>query len=183
MTPLWTTEMSETACVAQIKLRLRRDGSAAMESVLANGDLLGLIFACADLGPADVVSVGRVSRLWRDVSLQDASLAIAAARAASCLNKRVLMGLLALSSAEADALPRETRRRWGGGVVYVYPKYVVDEAWIRFVGSGEAWHARLRERARRQRCIERAFGSEWRVLQWSGAKRMRVDSCTACAVY
>ena len=115
MTPLWTTEMSETACVAQIKLRLRRDGSAAMESVLVNGDLLGLIFACADLGPADVVSVGCVSRLWCDVSLQDASLAIAAARAASCLNKRVLMGLLALSSAEADALPRETRRRWGGG--------------------------------------------------------------------
>lgn len=180
MTPSWVTRMSETVCETRVlNFRLRRGGCAVMEAVLENADLLGVIFAHADLSPACYVSVGRVCRLWRDVSC-DASLTIAAARAAACLNKRVLMGLLGLSSAEADLLPRETRRRWGGGVVYVYPKHVVEEAWVRFVGSREVWRARLLERSRYQRRIEQSFGPEWRSLRWPSA--FRVDA-NVCVVY
>lgn len=152
----------------------------AMGSVFENGDLVALVVT--NLRPACYVSAGRVCRLWRGVCRRDASLAITAAKAAACLTKRVLMGLLALSSGEADSLPRETHPRRDGGVMYVYPSYVVDEAWVRFIGSGDAWRARLVERSRRQRSIERSFGPEWRVLQWSNVRRMRMDR-PLCAVY
>ena len=67
--------------------------------------------------------------------------------------------------------------------MYVYPEYVVDEGFIRFVGSVDVWRARLVERSRQQGLIERAFGPEWRVLQWSNVKRMRVDRRPMCTVY
>ena len=84
------------------KFHRSRSGTA-MDSVFEDGDLMALIVV--NLAPACYVSVGRVCKQWRGLCLRDASLAIAAAKAAACLTKRVLMGLLALSSAEADSLP------------------------------------------------------------------------------
>lgn len=157
--------MSETVCATLVlKFRRRRVG-ASIEAVLANDDLLALILS--NLAPTCYVSAGRVCKTWRDVCHRDASIALTVAKAASCLNKRVLMGLLALSSTEADALPRQTCRRRGGGVVYLYPGHAAEGAWLRFVGNAGEWRARLRQRSLRQLSIERSLGPDWRTLQWS----------------
>jgi hypothetical protein len=171
--------MSETVvetCVIRLRApvlmgEMARRTSGAARAVLENDDLLAWILSHTDA--TGFVTAGRVARQWRAVCHRDASLVIAAART-SFLTKRVLVGLLGLSSTEADALPRQTLARRGGGVMHVYPSEVVDRAWL-VVGGAEAWRARLVGRAGFQWEIERAFGSKWRSLQWSGAR--------ACAVY
>lgn len=144
--------------------------NAAMLAVTENGDLMRLVLA--KLEPRSYVYASRVCKQWRDVC-RDATLAIGSAKAAAWLTKRVMMGMLGLSSAEADALPRETHRRYGGGVMYVYPCDAVDEAWDRFVKSDAAWRARLEKRSQYVQSVERAFGPNWRENQWLSAKRLR----------
>ena len=93
-----------------------RSPTAWMEDVVENGDLVALILRHANLDPASLVAVGRVCRLWHDVSVRDATLALAAARVAPRLTKSTLMGCLALTSADggrpAAASGAATRRGW-----------------------------------------------------------------------
>ena len=156
--------MSEGA----VRFQQRGGGSPAawMEDVVENGDLVALILRHANLDPASIVAVGRVCRLWHDVSVRDATLALAAARVALRLTKSTLMGCLCLTSAEADQLPRRRLARGGGGFMYLYSRYVVDDAFDKFVGGPERWRERLAQRARRQKSVEIVFGPEWRALQW-----------------
>ena len=178
--------MSETTAVtrAGIKLHLRRAPSQSMAAVLENEDLLALILQEAELTPRDFVNVSRVNKGWHDVCMREGTLALQAARRAEYLTKRALMGLLALSSQEADRLPRATKPRRGGGVMYLYPVAAVDRGW-EVVGGAAAWRLRLRERSIEQRAIETVFGTELRELRWPAPKRVRLwePESRMCAVY
>ena len=116
--------------------------------------------------------------------MREGTLALQAARRAEHLTKRALMGLLALSSQEADRLPRATKPRRGGGVMYLYPVAAVDRGW-EVVGGAAAWRLRLRECSIAQHAIETVFGTEWRELRWSAPKRVRLwePESRMCAVY
>ena len=177
--------MSETVVArVGIRLRLRRAPSPSMAAVLGNKDLLALILQEAELTPRDFVNVSRVNKGWHDVCMRNGTLALQAARGAEYLTKRALMGLLALSSREADRLPRATKPRRGGGVMYLYPVAAVDRGW-ELVGGAAAWRLRLRERSIEQQAIEAVFGTEWRELRWPAAKRVRLwePESRMCAVY
>jgi hypothetical protein len=170
----WITRtMSETVITrVGIRLRLRSHPSPSMAAVLENEDLLAMILQKAELAPRDFVRASRVSRGWHDVCMRNGTLALQAARTTEYLTKRALMGLLALSSQEADRLPRATKPRRGGGVMYLYPVAAVDRAW-EVVGGADAWRSRLRERSSEQQAIEVVFGTGWRELRWPGPKRAR----------
>ena len=177
--------MSETMVArVGVRLHLRLAPSASMAAVLENEDLLALILQEAELTPRDFVNVSRVNKGWHDVCMRNGTLALKAARRAEYLTKRALMGLLALSSQEADRLPRATKPRRGGGVVYLYPVSAVDRGW-EVVGGAAAWRLRLRERSIEQHAIETVFGTEWRELRWPAPKRVRLwgPESRMCAVY
>jgi hypothetical protein len=142
----------------------------AVSAVLGNEDLLHLILQHAGLSPAAFVAVSRVSKAWHSTCMRDSNLMLSAALRATVLTKRVLMGLLALSSREADSLPRYTRLRRGGGFMYVYPSVVAVSAWADVVGGIEEWHARLYARKLYQQSIEAEYGLGWRKLQWQPTK-------------
>ena len=80
--------------------------------------------------------------------MRDGTLVLQVAKRAQYLTKRALMGLLGLSSREANELPRATKPRRGGGIMYLYPVGTVDRAWGEMVGGMEAWRSRLMERSR-----------------------------------
>ena len=177
--------MSETMVArVGVRLHLRLAPSASMAAVLENEDLLALTLQEAELTPRDFVNVSRVNKGWHDVCMRNGTLALKAARRAEYLTKRALMGLLALSSQEADRLPRATKPRRGGGVVYLYPVSAVDRGW-EVVGGAAAWRLRLRERSIEQHAIETVFGTEWRELRWPAPKRVRLwgPESRMCAVY
>jgi hypothetical protein len=177
--------MSETVTTQfDIRLRLRRAPSPSMAAVLENEDLLAFILLQAELTPRDFVNASRVSKGWHEVCLRDGVLAMQAAKTAEYLTKRALMGLLVLSSQEADRLPRATKPRRGGGVMYLYPVAAVYRAW-EVVGGTAAWRLRLRERAHEQQVIEMVFGTNWRELRWPAPKRVKLWEVEGqvCAVY
>jgi hypothetical protein len=177
--------MSETMVArVGVRLHLRLAPSASMAAVLENEDLLALTLQEAELTPRDFVNVSRVNKGWHDVCMRNGTLALKAARRAEYLTKRALMGLLALSSQEADRLPRATKPRRGVGVVYLYPVSAVDRGW-EVVGGAAAWRLRLRERSIEQHAIETVFGTEWRELRWPAPKRVRLwgPESRMCAVY
>ena len=161
-----------------------RGPSKSMAAVLENEDLLALILQHAELTPRDFVSASRVGKRWHDVCMRDGTLALQAAKRAQYLTKRVLMGLLSLSSKEADRLPRATKPRRGGGVMYLYPVSAVDRAWGD-VGGLDGWRLRLKERSHEQKARETVFGSEWRELLWPAPKRVRLwgPEGRMCAAY
>ena len=68
------------------------------------------------------------------------------------LTKGVFMKLFAITSKEADALPRTTHKRFGGGVYFLYHKEAVDITLA--AGGVKAWRDRLRIRAENP-CIAR----------------------------
>ena len=138
-------------------------------AILGNDDLLLHIFTLARLTPVELVAVERVCRQWRRVYHENAESLVPAA--APVVTKSVLMGLFALSSGEADSLPREVKRRRDGGVMYLYT-HVGADAWG-VVGDAREWEARLARRSQYQASIERAFGSEWRRTRWLPYKRHR----------
>ena len=72
--------------------------------------------------------------------------------------------VFALSSAEANQLPRTVWPRAAGGVMYRYEG--VAEGALELAGGMAGVRERLRQRAREQASIEAAFGDEWRALQW-----------------
>ena len=132
--------------------------------VMGNQDLVQLILHHAQLSPVAFVAASRVSKTWHTVCKLDDSLVRSAAKN-SGVTKTVLMGLFAMSSDEVNRLPRTTKRRWGGGIIYIYSVGGVEEAWG-VVGGVDRWHVRLSKRCRDQRSIETAFGPEWRTLRW-----------------
>ena len=125
------------------------ESRTALQAVLESEDITSLIVE--QLDPTSIVALGRVSRdvrvaLW--VAIRGApSLLVRAARNAGALTKTQLMGFLALTSAEVNALPRSQYVRLRGpGFYYLYRAAAFDLALANILGSAEAWEERLRAR-------------------------------------
>ena len=86
-------------------------------------DLTALVLR--NLDPVSVVALGRVSREIRAaqrsaIHAESLSLLVTVASNAKTLTKGQFRGWFALSSMEADALPREMCTRRAGGLYYLY---------------------------------------------------------------
>ena len=120
-----------------------------IEVVLESEDLTSLIVECLD--PTSIVALGRVSRNVRTAlraAIRGApNLLVRAACNAGTLTKTQLIGWFALTSLEADALPRSQYVRLRGpGFYFLYRAAAFDRALDDCLVSAEAWEARLRAR-------------------------------------
>ena len=117
----------------------------SIKAVLESDDCMSIIIK--HLVPASFVSLGRVSRDVR-VALRAAiggapCLLVSAACNAGALTKAQLIGWFALTSAEADALPRSQYvRRRGSGFYYLYRSPAFDRT-LKIIVSAEEWETRL----------------------------------------
>ena len=136
-------------------------GWTVSEYVLGNEDLLALILAHTELLPAWYVAVSGVNKTWYAVCRRDERLLIKCAKARPYLTKRYLVGLFALTSREANRLPRETCIRRDGGVMYKYEMTVVDGLLV-MLGGMEGWRSRLERRATYEKNVAQTFGHDWR---------------------
>ena len=131
-----------------------------VESLLSD-DLIRFIFEHARLTPNDLVSVSRVCHQWRLICHDDARTLVLNA-APQVMTKTVLMGLFALTSAEADTIPRTVYTRRDGSYYYLYEN-VSERAWG--IG-GQDRSDRLVRRSAYESGLERALGSDWKRLRW-----------------
>ena len=120
-----------------------------VEVVLESEDLTSLIVAYLD--PAPIVALGCVSHSVRTAlraAIRGApNLLVRAACNAGALTKTQLMGWFALTSIEADALPRSQYVRLrGSGFYFLYRAAAFDQAFVDCLVSAEEWEARLRAR-------------------------------------
>ena len=120
-----------------------------VEVVLESEDLTSLVVAYLD--PASIVALGCVSHSVRTVlraAIRGApNLLVRAACNAGALTKTQLMGWFALTSIEADALPRSQYVRLRGlGFYFLYRTAAFDQALDNCLGSAKEWEARLRAR-------------------------------------
>lgn len=122
---------------------------AAGMVVLGSVDLAGLV--AEHLNHTSLVALSRVSRGARSAlrgAIRGApNLLVKAACNAGALTKTQLMGWFALTSAEADALPRSQYKRMrGSGFYFLYRSNAFDRA-LAVLPSIDEWEARLRARA------------------------------------
>ena len=120
-----------------------------VEVVLESEDLMSLIVAYLD--PTSIMALGRVSHNARTAlraAIRGApDLLVRAACNAGALTKTQLMGWFALTSLEADALPRSQYVRLrGSGFYFLYRAAAFGQALDDCLVSAEAWEARLRAR-------------------------------------
>ena len=71
------------------------------------------------------------------------------------LTKAHFMGFFALSSAEADSLPRQVRPRKGGGYFFLYGPSAYDGVPQLYAASGRTYATRVAERHCRSPCHKR----------------------------
>jgi hypothetical protein len=114
-------------CVPPRPKRVAKCDSATRESVLLNADLVACILT-GNVGVSTFVSARAVCRAWRVACSEDEALLRAVVAYTGSLLKRDFMGLLRLSSSEADAYPRERRVRARGGRYYLYRATAFDMA-------------------------------------------------------
>ena len=146
--------VSDRICVSTVfvlAIYIKFDPSTmAVRAVLESEDIASLIAEYLD--PTSIVALGRVSRDVR-AALRTAirgapSLLVRAAGNTGALTKTQLMGFLALTSAEADALPRSQYVRLrGSGFYFLYRAAAFDQALANFLGTAEEWEGRLRARS------------------------------------
>ena len=128
----------------------RRDSvhrQSASSLVLGDADLVALVLAHADLTHASFASVSRVCRVWRTVCRTDEGLLVKTALSKPILRKRDLMRLLALTSEEADSLPRGWQARIPHGFKYIYTHDAVLAA-LPLIGGMKEWQRRIEERGK-----------------------------------
>ena len=138
------------------------------EIVLESEDLMSLIMEHVD--PTSIVALGRVCRNAR-TGLRAAirgtpDLLVKVACNAGALTKTQLMGWFALTSLEADALPRSQYVRLRGpGFYFLYRAAAFDQALNNCLGTANEWEARLRARGSTAAAelvkIDRKRGYEW----------------------
>ena len=162
--------------VANKRMRVR----AVMESVLADADLVGVILG-GNVGPTTFAAASCVCRTWAAVCKTDERVVRGAAIYTGGLTKSALMKLFVIFSQEADALPRSTHKRFGGGTYYLYKIDAIDTL---LANKGmEEWRRRLHDRGRRPRivqwptepvCLRHTFQQEeWLHAQAAGQKKWR----------
>lgn len=119
---------------------------AATSAVLFDENLLGAILE-GNIGPSGFAAVALVCRAWRDLCRTNERLLRAVALYTGGLTRTLFTCLLVVSKTLADALPRETGLRRGGGEYHLYGAPAVDTV-LREHGGIRGWCERLRERGR-----------------------------------
>ena len=110
------------------------------ESVLSNTDLVARILS-GHVGVSTFVAARAVCKAWHAACSEDTTLVAAVACYAGSLTKRDFMGLLRLSSTEADAYPRERHQRFRGGHYYLYNIDAFEKA-LCDIGGLAGWRVR-----------------------------------------
>ena len=119
-----------------------------MAEVLSNTDLVACILQF-NVGPSTFAATSAVSRVWLQACRSDEGVLRSVALYQGGMTKAALMRLFALPSHDADALPRTSHARHGGGRFFLYREPAVD---VLLGAAGmEAWRYRLRARVRLQR--------------------------------
>ena len=121
--------------------RRRERSRAAILEVVSNPDLISHVLT-GNIGPSTLIAASEVCSTWFEVCRSDGELLRQTALYAGGVTKGTLMGLFAIPSRDADALPRTTRPRYPKGIYYLY----AEDAIARLIVRG-GWRARLRGRA------------------------------------
>ena len=117
---------------------------AVMRDVLSDLDLVAHILA-GNIGPSAFVAASLVSKGWLSVCRTDERVLRGAAQYQGGLTKGTLSKLFAISSCVADALPRSSHARYGGGTYFLYREAAVNALLAN--GGMKEWRKRLRSRA------------------------------------
>ena len=125
----------------------RRRRAAVTAEVLSNADLVACILRF-NVGPSTFALASVVSRAWLQACRSDEGVLGSVALYTGGLTKAALMRLFALTSHDADALPRTAHARRGGGRYFLYREPAVH-ALLGAAGM-EAWRCRLRDRSQSQ---------------------------------
>eukprot|EP00966_Prymnesium_polylepis_P274395 6339617-Prymnesium_polylepis.1 len=125
---------------------------AVVQKVLDDPDLVGLILA-GNVGPSTFAVVSSVCKTWLSVCRVDMRVLRGVAQYQGALTKGALTKLFAISSQEADALPRTSHKRYSGGMYFLYQMDAIDSLLSR--GGMQEWQRRLKERGKR------AYPSQW----------------------
>jgi hypothetical protein len=125
---------------------------SSSDAVFGCADLVAKILELAQLSPVEFVWCARVCRVWRVACHTDEHLLLGVALGQDFLTKRALMGMFALSPAEADKLPRGVCARVPAGFMYMYSEAAVRAA-LPLLGGLAGWQRRVEERGRTKRPI------------------------------
>ena len=98
---------------------------AVMRDVLSDLDLVAHILA-GNIGPSAFVAASLVSKGWLSVCRTDERVLRGAAQYQGGLTKGTLIKLFAISSCVADALPRTSHARYGGGTYFLYGEAAIN---------------------------------------------------------
>jgi len=120
----------------------------AVSDVLSNMDLISLVLRSID--PRTYVHARRVCKAWLDVCRSDEAVLRGVSQYHGKMTKSRVIDLWALSSQQADSLPRTIHPRYRGGIFFLYDDAAVD---LMLANGGMAGLAcRLRDRARTKTC-------------------------------
>ena len=97
----------------------------AIDAVVSDVNLVALILA-GNVGPSGFVAASLVCKAWLSVCREDERVLRGLAAYHGGLTKGVFVKLFAISSQEADALPRAKHLRFGGGHYFLYRADAVD---------------------------------------------------------
>ena len=131
-------------------VKKRQRTPEAMNAVMSDADLVALILA-SGIGPTSFAAASLVCRTWLGVCLTDERVLRGAAQYQGGLTKSETMRLFALSSWEADALPRAKKTRFRGGIYYVYRNDAIDA--ILANGGMEEWRRRRTRRIKKHASV------------------------------
>ena len=124
--------------------RSKRVGvSAAVGDVVANADMIAVILA-GNIGPLTFEAASLVCKTWLSVCRTDERILRGATSYQGGMTKGALMKLFAIASQEADALPRTSHKRYGGGSYFLYRKDAIDALLAK--DGFETWQKRLNVR-------------------------------------
>ena len=129
------------APIEEMYRRMERTERTAVLAVVSNPDLIAHVLT-GNIGPSTLVAASEVCSTWLEVCRSDGELLRRTALYAGGVTKGTLMGLFAISSQDANALPRTTRPRYPNGFYYLY----TEDAIAALVLRG-GWRARMRGRA------------------------------------
>jgi len=111
-----------------------------MDAVVSDEDLVALILS-QGIGPASFTAVSLVCKSWLCVCRSDERVLRGVALYQGGLTKGAFMKLFAITSKEADGLPRSSHKRWGGGSYFLYRGDAVDA--VLAAGGIKEWQKRI----------------------------------------
>ena len=122
----------------------RRRTRATVDEVVSDDDLVALILSHG-MGPTTFTAASLVCKTWLRVCRSDERVLRGVALYQGGLTKGAFMKLFAVTSKEADAMPRSSHRRYGGGSYFLYRADAVDS--VLAAGGIKEWRKRLKLRA------------------------------------